>query len=350
MSKQMRTLRYEVILRAEEPIAHAERTVNNHSIAAKETMVAEDGQILRVPVLKANAIRHGLREAGVFAALDCAGINPHDLLEHDYLLQLLFSGGTNLESKAGKAGKSIRGARIDDWQRLVDLLPPIELFGCSLSANMERGIVAVCNARLLCDELPHPTTWCTEWMRESGRQFHNSRAYLSTVQEVGMDPTRDPSKRLMLTQSARADVGARLLASESASIAGDEVEAQKAKSSMMPYTYQTIARGSVFHWQCELEADTDLQEDTMLSVLGAFLSNARVGGKRSKGMGRIVPIAASSFTVARPSDQASALDSKSLGGRAGSLFKAHMSERGERLRELLTEIGCPPPKKAKKTA
>ena len=334
MTKQMRTVRYEMILRAEEPIAHFERTIGNHAIAHTEKVVGDDGEIRCIPDISGNALRHGMRKAGVFLALDMAGLNPHGLIDDEYIERLLFNGGANLEAKAErKKGKGPRGARRDDWARMVDLLPPIELFGCSLTNGMEHGLVSVSRARLLCDDQPKLSDWCDAWQKESGRAFHWSGNYLQKSQHVKMDHTVTPRGQAMLTDGARANVSARLLANETASQKGDEIAQQENKGGMMPHTFQSIARGSVFHWTIAANLDTDLQEDTLLSVLAAFLGNARAGGKGGTGHGRLACLAASSFRLDRPAEATTA-----LGGRAGDMFRAHMQERGEPLRKFLDEL------------
>lgn len=328
----MKTLRFEMILRAEEPIAHFQETLDNEAIFARERVRAKGGGFVDIPYVKANTMRHQLREAATYATLDAAGLLGDECLQSDSVLRLLFSGG-GLQGSKDK-GKSA-GVSLDDYARMCDVFPPLALLGGATNQRILPGKISVSPARLLCEE-QRITAWSSEWLEANEERLDSFRSHLSALTDVRMDPTLSPSKRALLTPAARADTEARLLVSETARSKDDAAGVAENKSTMMPYSYETLVRGSMFHWQLSAALDTDLEEDTLMAMLGAFLSNARVGGKRGLACGRVLPVAAKQFTLSRPSEHAHAVDVTALGGRVGALFRAHVEERRGALREWLS--------------
>ena len=175
-------------------------------------------------------------------------------------------------------------------------------------------------------------------MREQKTAVATSRAHIEHVQRVRMDPTLDPGKRLLLTPGARASAEQRLLASESAGEEGDAVGKEKAKSTMLPFTYERVAQGSLFFWSLSATCYGDLDHDALMVMLAAFLRHAVVGGKKGTGHGHIAPVAAKDVTIARYSERTDTFELVGPEGAIGQRFRAHVAERADRLREFLGRV------------
>jgi len=157
---------------------------------------------------------------------------------------------------------------------------------------------------------------------------------------VRMDPTLDPGKRKLLLPDAEVEVTKRLASSESAHDADAAIERDDSKSTMMPRRFERVAQGALFHWSLVCHCYSDLDVDTLHTMLGAFLANARVGGKRGTGHGMLRAITARNIGVRRPAENIDAVDVTALGSTVGSLFTTHVRERAERIREWLSSVNA----------
>ena len=113
----------------------------------------------------------------------------------------------------------------------------------------------------------------------------------------------------------------------------------------MPRTFEGIVAGSLFFWQCSVTTHSGLDVDTWHVMLGAFLANCKVGGKRGVGFGELRPVAGGTrgFDWRRPAESAEALNPFELpapegADRVGALFRRHMAERANRFREFLDKV------------
>ena len=82
----------------------------------------------------------------------------------------------------------------------------------------------------------------------------------------------------------------------------------------------------------------DRDVDTLHVALGCFLVNARVGGKRSTGHGLLDAVAARHIEIMRPAEAYAVLDAKALAPTIGSLFRAHVAERKDRIATYLSHV------------
>lgn len=124
-----------------------------------------------------------------------------------------------------------------------------------------------------------------EWLRSQERQAAPGRAHIEMVQRVRMDPTLSPAKRLLLASGDAARVEQRLLASEAASEREDHAGKDREKSAMMPFSYETIASGSLFSWRVDCVTHTDVERDALAVMIATFATRMRVGGKKGTGHG-----------------------------------------------------------------
>lgn len=384
----MKTTTIEFILRAEQPIAHHEESFGNSAVAMRRKVRQADGTFQRVPIITGDTMRHGLREASSLALLDAAGMLDEPSLTQA-ALRLLFSGGMI----TGASGGSVK---LGDYREMIDMIPPLALLGGCAQNRAIPGRLFVDDATLICEEVMHMMpAWVGEYLEGEARSFvprtlqqctneivdslpdelqplvghpnplnawimatalrnyemdlataerarsghhvHSHRAHMEEVQRVRMDPTLIPARRALLAAGEADAVERRLAASEQASEEDDAIAKDATKSSMLPRRFERIAQGSLFHWSLTCTTQNALQEDTLWTMIGAFLALAHVGGKKGTGHGKIKAIHAREAVFMRPSES-TAFDLSTM--RKGDVFKAHMSARKDKLREYLNGVAA----------
>lgn len=324
----MKQKRFEFLLRAEQPIAQGKETIGNISILNTTPIVGPKGRIVNVPCVSGDALRHGLREASTYALLDAAGLLTDGLSEG--ALRLLFAGGS--------VGGSNATIDLKTYHALVDLLPPLGLLGGCAGNRMQPGRLEVDEALLVCHETRHmQPAWIMEHLDSQSWETPSYRAYIEEPVRVRMDPTLDPAKRALLAAGDQGQVQERLLVSELASATDDAALAAKSKSTMLPRSHQRVARGSLWWWGVTANIVSDLDEDTFHVMVAAFLRRAIVGGKRGTGHGLLAPVRAQNIDLGTWQQRAESMRTD-LGAAVGSLFRAHVSQRTEKIRELLREV------------
>lgn len=329
----MKVRRFEFILEARQPIAHHEGTLGNHAVVMRKKVRQPDGTFSHVPIITGDTMRHGLREAAAWALLDAAGLLPNGQpgsLSRS-AIRLLFSGG--MVSGRGDAGT----ISLDQYRQMVELVPTLGLFGGCASNRVMPGRLQVDDATLLCAET---RTWFPAWASEAldVQEMAGQRAHIEEVQRVRMDPLLDPAKRKALSEGEQVEQNNQLETSEKAHASNDAIERDASKSTMMPFTYERVVQGSLFTWGLQATTFSDLDDDTLMTALGVFLARPVVGGKRGTGHGELRVVSARDVHVRRPSESADVIDVTALGGRVGDLFRAHVTERKDRISEFLRGV------------
>jgi len=327
---KMERRRYEFVLEAETPIAHHETTIGNMSLAMRRK-VRTPGGWTHVPIITADTMRHGMREAAAYALLEAAGLLDRPQLS-EAAIRLLFAGGTL--TGRGNAGV----VKLDQYHQLVELVPSMSLFGGCSDNRVVPGQLIVEDATLVCTETaPFVPVWAMAEV-EARCGIDGARAHLEEVQRTRMDPTLQPQKVRLMADGEQVRIAGRLQASEQASADGDAVEASREKSSMMPRSMERIAQGSMFSWAVEARLYDELQVDTYHVAVGAWLADAWAGGKRGTGHGKLRVVAARHVRLARVARAEDCIDTTALGAQTGELFRAHVRERAERIASFLA--GC----------
>lgn len=326
----MRLRNYQFLMEAVEPIAHHEGVIGNLALAMRRKVRQRDGTFSDVPCISGDCLRHGMREAATYALLDAADLLGSRVLTAP-ALRLLFNGG--MVSGRGDAG----AVNLDQYRELVDLVPPLALFGGCASNRVVPGRLVVYDAQLVCTETER---WWPEWARQylGDQQISSCRSHVEEVMRVRMDPALDPSKRLLLTEGEQAAAERQLSDSELAHTKDDAIGRDETKSTMMPRTFERIVQGSLFTWGVAATTYSELDDDTLLTALGVFLARPVVGGKKGTGHGLLRCIAARDIQVMRPSESATVVDPTALGPRVGDLFRSHVRERKERIAEFLAKV------------
>lgn len=326
---EFRQHRIDLLLRAEEPIAHHEGSVGNVSVVMRRTVFLPNGRKTKVPIVTADTIRHGLREASALATLEAAGLL--DALHGENALRLLFSGGQML--------KSTNGLRLDDYREMCELFPPLALLGGCAGNRIIPGRLSVSDAWLVCEESRHRLPeWVGEMLDEDGVQCNGARAHVERVQRVRMDPMLQPQHRALLHAGERERVEGQLVASDEASRNEDDGGKLRTKSTMLPFSFETISAGSLFHARVDARTTNLLEADTLAVMLAAWLHNARVGGKKGTGHGLLKLVAARGFE--RSEVTGPTLHALALGSVPAEVerYRAHLATRSDRLREWLSTV------------
>jgi CRISPR type IV-associated protein Csf2 len=319
---------YEILLEATTAVAHHSEVFGNHAVIARRKVRLPSGEWAQVPAVSGDALRHGLREAAAYAFLDAAGMLDGGTLT-EAALRLLFSGG--MVTGRGDAAN----IKLDDYRTMVDLVPPLALLGGCASNRIIPGRMVVEDAMLVCDESAH---LLPAWIVTKAGQTATARSHIDVHQRVRMDATLDPGKRELLADIATRQLEGKLRKSETAHEDDNAIDREEAKSSMMPRTFEAVAAGSLLSWRVQATCMSDLDVDTFHAMVGAFLGNARVGGKRGTGFGLVRAIAANEVTIRRPAASMQAVDVTALGPRIGDLFRAHVRERAEKSRDFLKAV------------
>jgi hypothetical protein len=323
------TTRYEAIIRAMDPISHSEGTIGNDAIFMRTKVLDQQCREVMVPYITGNALRHQVREAAVYCTLDAAGLLDDPQLSRG-ALRLLFRGGMLTKRGDGSV------INIDRYRELVALFPPLAILGGCIDNRSVPGQLIVDEAMVLCLETQHLwPAWAADWVRQNKIQTPHEADCMEKVQRVGMDPELQPEKLNLLTSGERVAAWGKQLAREDAHEQADSKLAKESKSDMMPYSFERLARGTLFWWGIECRTYSDLEFDAFNYSVGCLLNNFRIGGKRATGHGRLEFVAGCRIHF-RP--QAGDLENvdKTLAPKCGDLYKRHVRERADELKAWLT--------------
>jgi hypothetical protein len=327
------------ILEAETPIAHHSESIGNHQILMREKVRTPAG-FREIPFITADTMRHGLREAAAYAFLDAAGLLDEGNLT-EAALRLLFNGGMI----TGKGGDS-SSVNLDVFREMCELMPHLSLLGgCARNRSIESK-VAVEHAMLLCDESRHlvlPDSWQAQAIEQV--ELHSFRAHIQEHTRTRGDSLLSPSKRKLLSDGEQARIAGKLVAHEKASEGEDAGGREENKSTMMPRSYEALVRGSLFLWEVSAKVQGDVERDAFFTMVLAFLSQGfKVGGKKAVGCGSIRVArmaegpAARIVPLRRPMAQVEAMDTKALAPKVSESFRQHVSDRRDRIREMLRKV------------
>lgn len=324
--------RYELLLRAEEPIAHHSESFGNSAVFMRQKTRMPDGTFVHVPHVTGDTMRHGLREAVAYALLDAAGLLDSPSLS-EAALRLLFAGGMITGNGDGSTIK------LDEYRKMIDLLPSLALLGGCAGNRTIPGKLTCGSLVLVCEETLHLLPeWVHQYAATEKIAIDTQRAHVEEVQRVRMDPSLVPAKRALLTEGERGRIEGRLLKSEAASEEGDHAGKDDAKSTMMPRRFETLVAGSLFFWRVSATCHSQLDVDTFHVMIAALMNNCRVGGKKGTGHGLLKPVAGCNVAVARPAEATTSIDVASLAPRLGEMFRAHVKERASQVADLLRTV------------
>lgn len=320
----MQTQRYEILVKARSPVAHAAENIGNASIFQRKPVRQPGGDVMMTPYVSGDAVRHALREAATYGTLHAAGILDDPQLSEG-ALRLLFAGGT----VTGRGNASV--LNIARYRELVSLFPPLALFGGCTDNRPLPGQMNVDELDLVCSEQSHNFPgWLTSWLSERNERVDSCRAYIEETQRVRMDPALFPDKQKLLSEGARMHVNSRQLASEGAHESGDAIDKAASKSTMMPRTHERIIQGALLWFGVEFRTYSPLERDAADFTLACLLNNFRVGGKGATGHGRLEFVAGARVRFEPVAGQLESIGAE-LAPKTGEIYRAHVVSRKEEL-------------------
>lgn len=321
---------YQFLLEAEQPIAHHSENVGNESIVMRRKVRLEDGTYANVPIITADTMRHGLREAAAYAFLDAAGLLDTESLSRP-ALRLLFNGGM----VTGKGDAS--AISLDRYREICELCPPLALLGGCCDSRVIPGRMQVEDARLVCREFQ---PYIAEWAIGESTVLDTCRAHIETVQRVRMDSLLDPGKRKLLTSGEQVEAARQLGTSERGHHDDDALVKQDGKSGMLPRTMETVIQGSRFYWSVTCTCLNELDLATLHTMLAAFLYRPVVGGKKATGHGKMRVLSARDVKVLMPSESMSVVDTTELAKSSADLFREHIRKNREQIASWLNKVAA----------
>lgn len=328
----MKQHKIEMILRSESPMAHHSETFGNMSLVNREKWRTKGGHFEMVPTISGNAMRNGLRTSAAYVYLAAAGLIDEPGLSQA-ALRLMLNGGV----VGGASGGAVKLA---EYAEIGELVPMLRLLGgCAQNRPME-GRAEVSAATLICDEtvdmLP---PFVTEYLDVAKEATSSHRSHVVEVQEVRMDSLLSPRSCELLSSGERAAVEGRLIAHESASEAKDAIRKDANKSTMLPMSYETVVRGSLWYWSANFTTYSAIDEDTMWTMVLSFATNMHRGGRKRVGCGALKVVHARGLELAKPAESVEfALATKE--NAKGALFRRHVQERAPRIREFLASVAA----------
>lgn len=324
----MQSTRYEMIVRAKDPICHTQETIGNSAVFARKKVRQPGGEIAMICYVSADSVRHQLREAAAYGTLHEAGLLDDPQLSEG-ALRLLFNGG----SVTGKGNAAV--INLDAYRKLVALFPPLALLGGCADNRPLPGQINVDEGNLLCSEMEHLTPpWAIKWALDNGERIETQRASVEEVQRVRMDATLIPEKVKLLSDAAQANVNGRLLKSEKAHEDADSKAKGESKSMMMPRTHERLIQGSLLWLGIEARTYSDLELDAFNFAVACLLNNFRVGGKQGQGHGRLEFVAGARIRFEPSCGNLENIGAE-LAPKVGDLYKAHVKSRKDELTSWL---------------
>lgn len=331
--RRMKRHRYDFVLEAAQPIAHLAETIGNEGVLMRRKVRTADGSFATVPMVTADTMRHGMREAAAYMFLDAAGLLEQNRLSEN-AIRLLFAGGM----VRGK-GSDSSTVRLDEYRKLCELVPTLEIFGGCAQNRVIPGYLEVDDATIICDETERfIPTHVMDWVREQRTTIGTAREHVEEVQRVRMDPMLRPSVVQLLDTGDQVKQLERANRNEAASESHNAIERTQTKSAMMPRRFERIVQGALFHWGCEATVYTELALDTFRLAAIGFLSRAKVGGKRGTGHGQLRAIMSWDIALARPRDTLTHAEPSALAPRVGELFRAHIAARKTEIASFLGTV------------
>ena len=328
----MEQRRYEILLRAESPICQAEGTEGNHTLLMRRKICLADGTIEQIPIVTADAARHGLRESEALARLAMAGLLGEGQANlSPAALRLLFAGGM----LTGRGDPN--NVKLAELREMLRVLPGLGIFGGCANAQMIAGQLQVHDLVLLCEETlglaPH-------WVRDTdyAQNLRSRRDYVDEEQRVRFDPELRRDKQRLLSAPALDVVTRKLDAKERAHDEGNAIAAEHTKSTMLPRTCEVLVPGSLFYWSMTVTSWNALELDTFHVALKALLAHFVVGGKQATGHGMLRPVAMDGHLLHDWATRGESVELAKALPQTGKVYAEHVAGLSEALKKHLGAV------------
>ena len=267
----------ELDVKALEPIIHSESSSGNESYLRTQDFVLESGEIVQVPFISGNAIKHFIRENGAKFAIETMGIKDGELSIP--LVDLLASGG-----QLSKKGTAID---VNRARKLETLFPLLGVCAYSAGNTMQRAKISVSHLQLVCEENRE---------RMPDKYLETPQSKLSSWDYRGDDfGTRPDSKHDRLFQRKLLPIDSQKLLDKAVEQLNTKGKPKKDKDDIrMIYKFQCIKAGALLWGDVHYK---DLTEMEMAALSSAFSyacageTNGRfsfyIGAKNSVGFGKV---------------------------------------------------------------
>lgn len=288
--KDVRRVTYGLLLKCTSPLAHASETFGNTQVIQREDIRHGD-DIVAVPRITADTLRHALREAFALYYLDTLCLRGSQSLTEN-AVRLLFNGGII-------TGKQDGAFKPDDYRRVCELFPIFGLLGGCVSNRSFGGRLRADTALLYCEEtLDAMPPWVIGW--EQLPAPLPATSHVTEQVRVRFDHERRADNQVLLKGG------------------------QASEGSPMPRSYEEVMRGSLFLWQLTAIVHDDLELDTLnVTVAKALelMAVAGIGGKRASGHGTLEFVQGTWSRVDH-----------------GSVLTPHLLERSDAIKTWLSEV------------
>jgi hypothetical protein len=258
-------------------IHHGAGVSGNTQRLRTQEVVTETGDVVRVPFVSGNSIKHMIRDGSVRFALEAMAV-PDGALSKP-VVDLLFSGG-----HLSKGGAAVDLSRA---RRLAEVFPALSLCGYSAGNFMTASKIRVDNLHLVCAENRWrvPTDVVSNPLLEQ-----DAGAYRG--EEFG---TRHEATKLPHVRSLLALEDQRKLDEARSTALRPGAQAKVKGSSQMIYDFETILPGSQLWGGITFEDVSDAEMVALRAGLSRLCEGEhpdgglifRIGAKSSIGLGRV---------------------------------------------------------------
>ena len=322
----MQTRVFEGVVTALTSISHIGDTHGVNAKLRREKFVQASGRVEEVPVISGISIRGILRDRGMLHMLRALGYGVNEDTGEVAGLSLpafyfLFSGGALTSTGS-------RGIDIDEARRWRELIPLVAVFGGAMGNQIMPGCVKVGKMIPICAETAHLLpAWCVDGMVvESVWELCQEEAYTRRDDEKNEKLRRliAPETRALLEDKAAKERDKR----------GTDQDVRDAKADpkqQMRYYVETLAAGTRFFWDITLDDASELEFEAFCVALAEFGRMPFIGGKSGVGHGKV----SVHFDKWMEIEPRLAPAGTEISAPLGSLYRAHLAERGAEIRSLL---------------
>lgn len=258
MNRDIKTVKMHCVSRTLSQLTHNAGTSGNETIINQEP-VSHDGVIKMVPVLSGNAIRHRMiREPGAMHIIKTVGLYGKSSVD---ILNYMFNGGALTKSGTTDNMKVIA--------KMQELIPLVRLLGGCLPNQIIGGSLITKRGILMCNEnfnnieaqLPEDISFAMDTPLRGCQDFIGKFNYY----------TNDPHNH-----------------KEFHGMVDHETYNDREKSSMMPYSGQTVVPGAAFYHGFILQNVSILEYGALIFSIEQWLnSGGTIGGSQRVGHGQI---------------------------------------------------------------
>jgi len=324
----MHTIVFEGVMIALTSISHIGDTHGIHAKLRREKVVQPDGSVEELPIISGNSLRGILRDRGMLHMLRTLGYGVNEETGEVQGLSLaafyfLFSGGALTSTGA-------RGLDIDEARRWRDLIPLVALFGGAMGNQIMPGKAKIGKAIPICRETAHllPERFL------DGRELPSIWELCQEESYTRRDDEKSESLRQLIAPPVRALLEAKARDERAKRGTEEDVAGETGQKQQVRYHVETLAAGTRLFWDITLDDVTDLEFEALAVTLAEFGRFPYIGGKSGVGHGK-VSIRFDQWLEINPR---LAPTGQAVGLPLGSLYLAHLQQRGGEIRSLINGL------------